>query len=165
MGEQIAQFYAKESTMEIAIARPFNAYGLRDHFDEGTSHVIPALIKRVLDGEDLVVVWGSGNQSRVFVHAKDVARGFKIITEKYAKADPVNIGHDNEITMRDLIYLILKLTGKNPKVVFDTSKPDGYPRRSADTAKLKQITGGWAPDTSLEDGIREMIAWFKDHGK
>lgn len=160
MGEVLARFYAKESDMEIAIARPFNAYGLRDHFNEETSHVIPALIKRVLDGDDPVVVWGTGNQSRAFIHAKDIALGMKIITEKYAKADPVNIGHGNEVTIKELLNLILKITGKNPKVIFDTSKPDGYPRRAADTIKLREITGGWTPDTPLEEGIREMAGSF-----
>lgn len=163
MGEVLAKFYAKESNMEIAIVRPFNAYGLRDHFDEGTSHVIPALIKRVLDGDDPVVVWGTGNQSRAFIHARDIALGMKIVTERYAKADPVNIGHDNEITIKELMNLILKITGRNPRVVFDTSKPDGYPRRGADTTKLRKITGGWVPDTPLEEGIKEMVGWFKKH--
>lgn len=163
MGEVLARFYARESDMEIAMVRPFNAYGLRDHFDEATSHVIPALIKRTLDGDDPVVIWGTGNQSRVFIHAKDVALGMKIVTEKYAKADPVNIGHDNEITIKELIALILKITGRKPRVVFDTSRPDGYPCRAADTTKLKQITGGWVPDTPLEEGIKEIVEWFREH--
>ena len=150
MGEQLARFYAMESDMEVAIVRPFNAYGLRDYFDEKISHVIPALIKKICDGSDPLVVWGSGNQSRVFVHAEDIAFGMKLITEKYAKADTVNIGHDNEITIKELVRLILKIAGKKPKVIFDTSKPDGYPRRAADTEKLRRVTGGWVPATPLE---------------
>lgn len=165
MGEQLAKLYAKESNMKIAIVRPFNAYGLRDHFEEKTSHVIPALIKRVLDGENPLVGWGTGNQSRVFIHAKDIALGMKIITEKYAKADPVNIGHDDEITIKKLVKLILELTGKNPKVIFDTTKPDGYSRRGADAAKLKKITDGWVPSTPLKDGISEMIGWLRKYGE
>ncbi|UCC94930.1 MAG: NAD-dependent epimerase/dehydratase family protein [Candidatus Omnitrophota bacterium] len=163
MGEQLAQFYAKDSSMKVTIVRPFNSYGLRDHFDEATSHVIPALIKRVLDGENPVVVWGTGNQSRVFIHAKDVAKAMRIVAERYANVDAVNIGHDNEITMKNLISLILEITGKDVKVVFDTSKPDGYPRRAADTTKLKRITEGWVPDTPLEEGIKEMVEQFKTH--
>ena len=162
MGERLAKFYAKETDMEIAIVRPFNAYGLRDYFEEGTSHVIPALIKRVLDGNDPVIVWGSGNQSRAFVHARDIALGMKLVTEKYPKADPVNIGHDKEITIKELIKLILEIAKKNPEVVFDASKPDGYPRRAADTAKLRKVTGGWAPDTPLEEGLREMVDWYRE---
>ena len=162
MAEKQSMYYAREYDMEIAIARPFNAYGPRDHYDEGTSHVIPALIKRVLNGNDPVVVWGTGNQSRVFLHAKDFARGLILVTEKYAVGDPVNIGHDKEITMRQLIELILKLTGKNPRVVFDTTKPDGYPRRAADPTKLKNVTGGFVPSIPLEQGIKEMILEYQE---
>lgn len=165
MGEQLAKLYAQETNLEIAIVRPFNAYGLRDHFDEKISHVIPALIKKVLEGDDPLVVWGTGNQTRAFVHAKDIALGMKIITEKYCKADSVNIGHENEITIKDLVSLILKITGRNPKVIFDTSKPDGYPRRAADTTKLKAVTGGWLPNTPLEKGIKEIVDWFATHKK
>jgi nucleoside-diphosphate-sugar epimerase len=162
MAEKQAMYYAREYDMEIAIARPFNAYGPRDHYDEGTSHVIPALIKRVLDGNDPVVVWGTGNQSRAFLHAEDFARGLILVTEKYAVGDPVNIGHDNEITMRQLVELILQITDKNPKVVFDTSKPDGYPRRAADPTKLKNVTGGFIPSIPLEQGIKEMILEYQE---
>jgi nucleoside-diphosphate-sugar epimerase len=162
MAEKQAMYYAREYDMEIAIARPFNAYGPRDHYDEGTSHVIPALIKRVLDGNDPIVVWGTGNQSRAFLHAEDFARGLILVTEKYAVGDPVNIGHDKEITMRQLVELILQITDKNPKVVFDTSKPDGYPRRAADSTKLKNVTGGFVPSIPLEQGIKEMIFEYQE---
>jgi len=161
MSEKLGKYYAQESDMEIAIARPFNAYGLRDHFDVKTSHVIPALIKRICDGEDPLVVWGSGNQSRVFVHAKDIAKGMMLLTEKYAKSDPVNIGHDKEVTIRELVDLISELSGRNPEIVYDTSKPDGYPRRAADTTKLKAVSGGWVPDTPLKEGLAEMVEYYE----
>lgn len=161
MAEKQGEYYAQEYGMEIAIARPFNAYGPRDHFDEGTSHVIPALIKKVLDGNDPVVVWGSGNQSRAFVHAKDFAVGLKLVTEKYPMADPVNIGHDREVTIKELLQVILKTTDRNPRVVYDTLMPEGYPRRAADTTKLKAVTGGWVPTISLEEGVAEMIEWYE----
>jgi len=161
MAERQAIYYSREYGMEIAIARPFNAYGLRDHYDEGTSHVIPALIKRALHGEDPMVVWGSGNQSRAFVHVRDVAKGLMSLTEHYAVGDPVNIGHDQEITIRQLVGVILRITGKSPKVVFDATKPDGYPRRAADVAKLRMVTGGFVPETPLEEGITEMVDQFR----
>ncbi len=161
MGENLARWYAQETNMEIAMVRPFNAYGCRDYFDEKTSHVIPALIKKVLDGKDPIEVWGSGNQSRVFVHAKDFAMGLKLITEKYAVADPINIGHDVEITIKDLLIKIQQLMGTNFNVFYNTNMPEGYARRSADTAKLKLVTGGFTPQISLEDGLIEMIDWFK----
>ncbi|OGW85221.1 MAG: hypothetical protein A3C35_08350 [Omnitrophica bacterium RIFCSPHIGHO2_02_FULL_46_11] len=159
MGEKLAKYYTKEKGIEVVIGRPFNAYGPRDHFDEATSHVIPAIMKRILDGDNPVVIWGSGNQSRVFVHAKDIARGMMLITEKAPPAQPINIGHDNEITIKELFQVICKVVGKFPKPQYDTSKPDGYPRRAADVTLLRRYTG-FVPSISLEDGIREMYESF-----
>lgn len=160
MAEKQAQYYAHEYGMEIAICRPFNAYGGRDYYDDKTSHVIPALVKKVLQGDNPVHVWGSGNQTRSFVHAKDFAQGVALVTEHYAKADPVNIGHDEEVTIRELIERICRLADVHPDVFYDTSKPEGYPRRSADTAKLKAVTGGFVPQVPLDEGLKEMIAWY-----
>jgi GDP-L-fucose synthase len=159
MGEKLAKYYTQEKGIEVLIGRPFNAYGPRDHFDEATSHVIPAIMKRVLDGHDPVAIWGTGNQSRAFVHAKDIARGMMLIAEKAPAASPINIGHDQEVTMKELFSLICKVTGRSPKAYYDTSKPDGYPRRSADTTRLRQITG-FTPAVSLEKGLSEMHDWF-----
>jgi GDP-L-fucose synthase len=161
MAEKQAQYYAAEYGMQIAIVRPFNAYGPRDYYDRETSHVIPALIAKVLDGDDPLVVWGSGDQSRAFVHAEDFARGIQLVTEKYAAADPVNIGHDQETSIKDLLHKILELTGKEPRVFFDTSLPEGYRRRAADTTKLRRVTGGFVPRISLEQGLVEMIEWYQ----
>ncbi len=163
MAEQQAVYYAREYGMDIAIARPFNAYGPRDYFDRATSHVVPALIRKVLEEDDPVVVWGSGNQTRAFVHALDVARGMMLLTEKYPQADPVNIGHDQESSIRQLVAVILRLTGRQANVVFDTSRPDGYPRRAADIAKLRTVTGGFVPGISLEEGVAETIEWYSTH--
>lgn len=163
MAEQQAIYYAQEYGMEIAIARPFNAYGPRDYFDRATSHVVPALIRKVLEEDDPVVVWGSGNQTRAFVHALDVARGMMLLTEKYPAADPVNIGHDQESSIRQLVAVILRLTGRQASVVFDTSRPDGYPRRAADIAKLRTVTGGFVPSISLEEGVAQTIEWYSTH--
>ena len=161
MAEKQGQYYAAEYGMEIAIVRPFNAYGPRDYYDRETSHVIPALIAKVLDGDDPVVVWGSGEQSRAFVHAADFARGIKLVTETYPAADAVNIGHDEETTIKDLLAEILALTGKSPHVVFDTNLPEGYRRRAADTTKLRRVTGGFVPQISLEQGLVEMVEWYR----
>ncbi len=159
MGEKLARYYTQEKGIEVVIVRPFNAYGPRDHFDEATSHVIPAIMKRILDEDDPVVIWGSGNQSRAFVHARDVARGMMLAAEKAPPAEPINIGHDHEVTIKDLFALICKVIGKYPQAHYDTSKPDGYPRRAADTTLLKKYTG-FVPAISLEDGIREMLEYF-----
>jgi len=160
MAEKQGQYYAEEYGMEVAIARPFNAYGPRDCFDEATSHVMPALIKKVLDGDDPVIVWGSGNQSRAFVHVKDFAMGLKLVTEKYPIAVPVNIGHDHEVTIKELLQTITRMTGQNPRVVYDVSMPEGYPRRAADITRLRAATGGWEPAISLEEGLAETIEWY-----
>ncbi len=159
MGEKLAKYYSKERKIKVLIARPFNAYGPRDHYDEKTSHVIPAILKRVLDKDNPVVIWGTGNQSRAFVHARDIARGMMLVAEKAPVATPINIGHDQEVTIKELFAVICKITGRNPKVRFDTSKPDGYARRSSDISRLRQITG-FVPSVSLEQGILEMVQDF-----
>jgi len=161
MAERQARYYAREYGMEVAIVRPFNAYGPRDYYDEATSHVIPALIKKVMDGEDPVAVWGSGNQSRVFVHARDFAKGIQLVTEMYPAADPVNIGHDAEVTIKELLRRIMELTGIKANVFYDTSKPEGYARRAADTTKLRKVTGGFVPRVPLDQGLGEMIEWYR----
>jgi nucleoside-diphosphate-sugar epimerase len=157
MVELQGQYYAREYGMEIAIARPFNGYGRREPLEDVKAHVMPALIRKVLDGNDPVVVWGSGNQTRSFVHYRDLAMGLKLLTERYAVADPVNVGHDRETTIRELIERILATTSRQPQLLFDKSKPEGPVRKSADVTKLKQVTGGFAPQTTLDEGLSEMI--------
>lgn len=160
MGEQLAKYYTQETKMECVIARPFNAYGPRDNFDEAKSHVIPALMHRVLRGDNPVEIWGSGNQKRVFVHAKDVAQGIILLTEKAPPAEPVNLGHDQMVSIRELFETICRVLGKSPKALYDTTKPEGYSARAADPTKLLAITG-FIPSILLEEGIREMVEWLK----
>jgi len=153
-----AAHYAQEHGMEIAIARPFNAYGGRDLASGTRSHVIPALLERLLgDGPELVV-WGSGRQTRSFIHACDVAAGLRLITERYAVCDPVNVGHDHEIAIRELVQLLMEVSGIHKKAFFDPSKPEGCRRKSADTTKLRRVTGGFEPHTGLREGLEEMIS-------
>lgn len=97
----------------------------------------------------------------MFIHAKDVALGMKLVTEKYPKADPVNIGNDNEITIKALVEKIQKLTGIYNPVFYNTAMPEGYPRRAANTTKLKQVTEGFVPRISIEQGLTEMIEFFR----
>jgi GDP-L-fucose synthase len=159
MAEVQAQTYAQEFGMEIAIVRPYNTYGPRDHFDPQKAHVIPAIIRRVVDEEDPSIVWGDGEQSRAFVYVSDVGRGMLLAAEKYPNADPLNIGSDEEVKTRDLVSLIVELSGKRPKIVFDASKPTGQPRRSADTTKARSLIG-YEPQVSLEEGLRRTIEWY-----
>lgn len=160
VSELLGRFYAQEFGMKIAIARPYNVYGPRDNFDIATSTVVPGLIRRIFDGEDPLLVWGSGKQTRSFLYVRDCARGLIEVTEKYAVADPVNLGSDEEVSIASLAKLIVKLSGKNPQIKFDTTKPDGQPRRKCDTKKAKEKFG-FEPQVFLEDGISQTIKWFK----
>jgi GDP-L-fucose synthase len=157
MGERLARWYASETAMQVCIVRPFNAYGPRDYYDEKTSHVIPALIKRVVDGANPVEVWGSGDQTRAFVHAWDFARGIQLVCEHYPYPDPVNIGHDRMISMKELLMRIQETTGIAHPPFFNTDMPEGYLARAADPTKLREVTGGFVPEISLDQGLREMI--------
>ncbi len=161
MVELQGQYYAREYGMEVAIARPFNAYGPRESFELDKAHVMPTLIRKVINGDDPVTIWGSGNQTRSFVHVKDFALGLMLITEHYAVADPVNLGHDRETSIRELIERILIITGKKPRLVFDTTKPEGAARKSADVTKLRKVTHGFTPKISLDEGLEEMIKYFR----
>lgn len=160
VAEVQSRAYNMEFGMKIAIARPYNAYGPRDHFDPATSHVIPALIKRIYDDEDPLVVWGSGEQTRAFLYVKDFARGLIETVEKYPECDAVNIGTDEEVTIKDLVGLLLEVSGKDPEVAFDTSKPSGQPRRNCDTRKAREKVGFEARYT-LKDGLTETIEWYR----
>jgi len=160
MAEFEAQAVHKEFGMKFAIVRPYNCYGPRDHFDPETSHVIAALIRRVLGGENPVKVWGDGSQTRAFLYVEDFCRGVMEVTERYAECDPVNLGADEEVPIRDLIALILELAGSKAPVEFDTSKPAGQPRRNCDTVKARE-KAGFSARVSLRDGIARAIEWYK----
>lgn len=159
--ELMGRFYEMEYGMKVGIARPYNAYGPRDDFDPATSHVIPGTIKRVFDGEDPLRVWGSGKQTRSFLYVEDFARGLIEVIEKYPKADAVNIGTDEEVTIGDLAKLIIRISGKKTKIEFDTSKPDGQPRRNCDTKKAKKLVG-FEAKVKLEEGLKKTINWYKE---
>lgn len=160
VAELMGRFYHMEYGMKVAVARPYNAYGPRDDFNPETSHVIPGIIKRVFEGENPLVVWGSGNQTRSFLYVEDFARGLIETIEKYPNADPVNIGTDEEVSIGDLAKLIIKLSGKNTEIKFDTKKPDGQPRRNCDTKKAKKLVGFQAK-VKLEEGLKKTIDWYK----
>ncbi|TSC89234.1 MAG: Uncharacterized protein G01um10143_615 [Parcubacteria group bacterium Gr01-1014_3] len=160
MEEYLGKAYAEEFGMKIAIARPYNAYGPRDDFFAPTNHVIPSLIKRILSGENPLVVWGSGKQTRSFLYAKDFARGLLDVCEKYPVADPLNIGSDEETSIGDLAKLLVELTGAKLDIVFDSTKPDGQPRRTCDTRKAKEKIG-FSSRILLRDGLASTINWYK----
>lgn len=159
VAEVQARAYAQEFGMKIAVARPYNAYGPRDHFESENSHVIASLIRRVHAGEDPLAVWGDGEQSRSFLYVKDFAEGLAALLEKHPAPDPVNLGADEEVKVKDLVRLILELSGRSPKVVYDLSKPSGQPRRSCDGSKAKALLG-WKPRVTLREGLAETIRWY-----
>jgi nucleoside-diphosphate-sugar epimerase len=147
--------------MKVTTIRPFNPYGGNYRWkSESHGHVVPALVKRVLDGEDPLRVWGSGKQRRNLLHASDAARAILAVIENAPDAGPVNIGYDDDISIADLVQLICKSSGKHPRVEFDTSKPEGRFRKCADATRLRQLTAELRPRVTLEQGIQEMIEWY-----
>jgi len=162
MHEYVGRVYAQEFGMSVAIARPYNAYGPRDHFDPARSHVIAALVKRVCDGEDPVDVWGDGSTTRSFLYVEDLARGLLEVAEKYPRADPLNIGADDEISVKDLAATIVRLAGAGARLTFDPTKPSGQPRRRCDTTKAKKAIG-FEARVGLEEGLAKTIAWYREH--
>lgn len=162
MLERQAAYYCREYGMSIAVARPFNAYGPRQPLHPQRCHVLPAIAMRILKGEAPLQVWGSGNQTRSFVHARDFARGLRLITELAPPAEPINLGHDRETRLRDLVDLIFDLTGRESAVVYDTSKPEGAARKGCNPARIQALTG-WTPAVSLDQGLPEMLDYIRMH--
>ena len=130
-----------------------------------SSHVIPALIKKVFDameqGEDHIVVWGTGRATREFLYVEDAARGIVLAAERYDKSEPVNLGGGFEISIRDLVELIMELSGFKGKIVWDTSKPDGQPRRSLDISRAREEFG-FEAKVPFEEGLRRTIEWYRE---
>jgi len=158
-----AQAYREQYGFNAIYLLPVNLYGPRDNFDPGRSHVIPALIKKMVDakleGKKDVVVWGTGKASREFLYVEDAAEGVLLATEKYDKPDPVNLGASREITIKELVDLIAQLVGYDGKIMWDTSKPDGQPRRCLDTSKAKKEFG-FEARTDFKEGLKRTIEWY-----
>jgi nucleoside-diphosphate-sugar epimerase len=160
MAELAGELYHQEFGMSIAIARPFNCYGPRDNFNPEESHVIPGVITRFLNGENPFKIWGTGEQSRSFLYVKDFARGLLEVLEKYPEADPLNIGADEEITIKELVLLIRELLGKTEVLLeHDLTKPIGQPRRHCNITKAVEKIG-WQPEYGLRQGLQETIDWY-----
>jgi len=163
-----AQAYRQQFGFNAIYLLPVNLYGPLDNFDPKSSHVIPALIKKCIDavekGEDEIVVWGTGNASREFLYVEDAAEAIILAAEKYNKPDPVNIGSGQEIKVKELVSLIARLTGFKGKIVWDTSKPDGQPRRCLDTSKAGEEFG-FKAKTRFEEGLKRTINWYRETGR
>lgn len=159
-----SQAYRQQYGFNSIYLLPVNLYGPRDNFNPDSSHVIPALIKKfteaVRDGEDVVEVWGTGSASREFLYVDDAARAIVLAAEKYNKPDPVNIGAGNEISIKKLVEIIAKYTDFKGKIHWDTSKPDGQPRRGLDVSRAEREFG-FRAQISFEEGLKQTIEWYK----
>jgi GDP-L-fucose synthase len=160
-----AQAYRQQYGFNAIYLLPVNLYGPGDNFDPASSHVIPALIKKFVEavegGAESVEVWGTGVASREFLYVDDAAEGIALAAERYDKSDPVNLGAGFEITIRDLATLIADLTDFAGEIVWDTTKPDGQPRRCLDVSRAEREFG-FRAKTGFEDGLKETIAWYRN---
>jgi GDP-L-fucose synthase len=159
------QSYRQEFGMAGIYLIPVNLYGPADNFDLETSHVIPALIRKCVEaierGEDEIEIWGSGSPTREFLYVEDAADGIVAGTERYDGAEPVNLGTGKEISIRDLATSIARLTGFGGTFRWNTSRPDGQPRRALDVSRARERFG-WSATTPFEEGLRTTIAWFRE---
>ncbi|MDL1902923.1 GDP-L-fucose synthase [Anaerolineae bacterium CFX9] len=157
------QAYRQQYNFNAIYLLPTNLYGAEDNFDPASSHVIPALIRKFVEarqrGEKQIVAWGTGSPTREFLYVEDAAEGILMATEHYNKPDPVNLGSGDEISIRDLTHLIAELVGFDGEIVWDSSKPDGQPRRKLDTTRA-QNEFGWTSKTSFREGLSKTIAWY-----
>jgi GDP-L-fucose synthase len=157
-----AQAYREQYGLDAITLLPVNLYGPRDNFDLETSHVVPALIRKMLERSGEVVLWGDGTPTREFLYVEDCADGIALAGERYDEPGPVNLGSGEEISIRDLADLVAELTGFEGEIRWDTSKPNGQPRRLLDTTKAADLFG-FRATTSLRDGLERTIAWYREH--
>jgi GDP-L-fucose synthase len=161
-----AQAYRQQYGFNAITLLPVNLYGPRDNFDLETSHVVPALIRKVIEardaGRNFIEVWGSGAASREFLYVRDAAQGIALATEHYDQPEPVNLGSGQEITIRDLTRMICDLCGFQGEIRWNSSKPDGQPRRCLDTSRATREFGFTAA-TSFREGLIETISWYEHH--
>ncbi|MDP3724892.1 MAG: NAD-dependent epimerase/dehydratase family protein [Nanoarchaeota archaeon] len=161
MGELQAEAYRIQyGKNNISIIRPANVYGPYDNFDPENAMVIPSLIKRAMDGENPLVVWGDGTPIRDFIHAEDVARGMMLTVEKkFSK--PINLGSGKGCSIKEIVSIIVENMERKPEIVWDTSKPSGDKKRLMDIERARSI--GFEPNISIEEGIRGTMRWYAEH--
>ncbi len=159
--------YFRQYGLQSAYVLPVNLYGPWDNFDPHTSHVIPALIRKCeearVEGRDHIVCWGTGKVSREFLYVDDAAEAIIRAAELLDEPDPVNLGTGMEITIADLVELIARLTGFEGEIRWDSSKPDGQPRRCLDTSRARERLG-WQAEVGFEQGLQRTIEWWREHG-
>ncbi|MDE2490916.1 MAG: GDP-L-fucose synthase [Elusimicrobia bacterium] len=155
--------YRQEYGFNSIVLFPVNLYGPRDNFDPNSSHVIPALLKKFVDAKEaaspVVTVWGTGLPTREFLYVEDAAEGVLLAAEQYNKSDPVNLGSSFEISIRDLVETVQALVGYEGRIVWDTSKPDGQPRRKLDVARASEEFG-FRSKVGFPDGLKRTLDWY-----
>ena len=166
MEEYLGKKYNEEYDLSVAIARPYNAYGPRDNFKKEMSHVIPSLIKKAFESKSgKLQVWGDGTHSRSFLYVDDFARGLIEVAARYPKADPINIGANEETTIRELAYIVCDkvqhVTGEKLEPVFDVSGITGQPRRKCDTDKLEKELQ-FKTKVGFDEGMTNTVNWYKN---
>ncbi|MDO8559548.1 MAG: GDP-L-fucose synthase [bacterium] len=161
-----AQAYRQQYGFNAVYLLPVNLYGPGDNFDPQSSHVIPALIRKMVEAAEqkkpTVPIWGTGSASREFLYVNDAAEGILLAAERYNGADPVNLGSGREVTIKELTGLIAREVGYDGQLVWDASFPDGQPRRCLDTSRAAREFG-FTASTEFKDGLRETVAWYRAH--
>ncbi len=159
-----SQSYRQQYNFNSLFLIPVNLFGPGDNFNLETSHVIPALIRKCFEaqdrGDDEIVVWGDGSPTREFLYAADAAEGILLAAERYNSSDPVNLGSGEEISIKDLVTKIVEFTGFEGRLVWDTSRPNGQPRRGLDTSRAKERFGFQA-QVKLEEGLKRTVEWYR----
>ncbi len=159
-----SQAYRQQYGYNSIFLLPVNLYGPRDNFDLNSSHVIPAMVRKCIEARDRqdpeIILWGDGTPSREFLYVEDAAEGLLLAAERYNGAEPVNLGSGQEIKIRDLAKLIKQASGFSGTIVWDSSKPNGQPRRCLDTRRAEELFG-FRAKMSFEDGIRKTIEWYE----
>jgi GDP-L-fucose synthase len=157
-----AQSYREQYALDSIFLLPANLYGPRDNFDLETSHVIPGLIRKMLDNPDRVTLWGDGSPTREFLYVDDCVEGLVLAADRYDGPEPVNLGNGVEISIRELAKQIAELTGFAGEIEWDSSMPNGQPRRSLDASRARELFG-FEARTPLRAGLERTIAWYREH--
>jgi GDP-L-fucose synthase len=161
-----AQAYREQYGLETVYLLPVNLYGPGDNFDLETSHVIPALVRKMVDaqerGDSEITLWGDGSPTREFLYVEDCAEGVWLAAQRYAGAAPVNLGTGDEISIRELAELVRELIGYDGEIAWDRSRPNGQPRRKLDVSRAEELFG-FRAHTSFRDGLERTIAWYRAH--
>ncbi len=165
-GIKMCQAYRRQYGCDFIVAMPTNMYGIHDNFDLENAHVLPALIRRFHEARvakaPTVTCWGTGNVRREFLFSDDLARACRFLLENYSDEQMINIGYGEDVTIRELAAIIQRVVGFAGQITWDTSRPDGTPRKLMDSTRLRRL--GWKPTVPLEEGIRRTYEFFREHG-